>query len=85
MENSNIEHILMQSLPLDEVHVINDDNGHFTIFAIGEIFSELSNLKKQQIIYEPLMEDILNKNIHAISIKSFSPIEWINNKKLFGF
>ncbi len=84
MENSEIESALMSALPLQEVHV-SGDGSHFQVIAIGELFAELSRVKKQQAVYAPLMEFISDNRIHAVSIKTFTPEEWARDRKLNGF
>jgi len=65
MENSEIQAVLMKALPLDEVHVMSNDGSHFQVIAVGEMFGELSRVKKQQAVYAPLMEYIADNRIHA--------------------
>ena len=42
------------------------------------------NVKKQQLIYAPLMEYIQRNDIHALSIKAYTPEEWERDKKLMS-
>lgn len=81
MEIIEIKALLEQSLSLDEVHV-KGDGSHFEVIAVGEIFEGMSRVKKQQVIYAPLMEAIQSNAIHALSIKAFTPMEWARDKKL---
>ncbi|MBA2816023.1 BolA family iron metabolism protein IbaG [Candidatus Pantoea persica] len=85
MENSEIQAVLMQALPLEEVHVMSNDGSHFQVIAVGEMFGELSRVKKQQAVYAPLMEYIADNRIHAVSIKTYIPAEWARDRKLNGF
>lgn len=84
MENSEIQSVLMSALPLEEVHVTGDGS-HFQVVAVGEMFAELSRVKKQQAVYAPLMEYITDNRIHAVSIKTYTPAEWARDRKLNGF
>ncbi len=84
MENSEIQSVLMSALPLDEVHVTGDGS-HFQVIAVGEMFAELSRVKKQQAVYAPLMEYIADNRIHAVSIKTYTPAEWARDRILNGF
>ncbi|WP_065650283.1 BolA family iron metabolism protein IbaG [Pantoea eucrina] len=85
MENSEVQAVLMQALSLDEVHVMSNDGSHFKVIAVGEMFGELSRVKKQQAVYAPLMEYIADNRIHAVSIKTYTPAEWARDRKLNGF
>jgi acid stress-induced BolA-like protein IbaG/YrbA len=84
MENHEIQTVLMNALPLQEVHV-SGDGSHFQVIAVSELFAELSRVKKQQTVYAPLMEFIADNRIHAVSIKTYTPEEWARDRKLNGF
>ncbi|WMQ74609.1 MAG: Acid stress protein IbaG [Sodalis sp.] len=84
METSEIKAMLMEALKLDEVHV-SGDGSHFQVIAVSDQFAGMSRVKKQQTIYEPLMEYISDNRIHALSIKAYTPKEWQRDRKLNGF
>lgn len=84
MENHEIQTVLMNALPLQEVHVTGDGS-HFQVVAVGDLFAEMSRVKKQQTIYGPLMALIAENRIHAVSIKTYTPQEWARDRKLSGF
>ena len=81
MENPQIAALLTETLGLSEVHVDNQGT-HYTVMAIGECFEGLSRVKRQQIVYAPLSELIADGTIHAVSIKTFTPVLWQREKKL---
>ncbi|CAJ0993330.1 BolA family iron metabolism protein IbaG [Pantoea sp. Nvir] len=85
MENSEIQALLMKALPLDAVYVIGNDGSHFQVIAVGKMFEKLSRVKKQQVVYAPLMEYIADNRIHAVSIKIYTPDEWKRHCALNGF
>ncbi|AJI94006.1 BolA family iron metabolism protein IbaG [Yersinia ruckeri] len=84
METTEIKDVLMRALALDEVQVTGDGS-HFQVIAVGELFTEMSRVKKQQTVYAPLMEYIADNRIHALSIKTYTPQEWQRDRKLNGF
>lgn len=84
MDKQEIIDRLNQALKLDEVYVMSDDGSHFQVIAVGELFAELSRVKKQQVIYAPLSEFIADNRIHALSIKTYTPTEWQRDRKLMG-
>lgn len=84
MNINEIENILMNTLELDEAHV-SGDGSHFQIIAVSEQFAGMSRLKKQQTIYTTLIDCILDKRIHALSIKAYTPDEWQHHYKLNSF
>lgn len=84
MDKKQIEDKLMQSLALDEVYAMSDDGSHFEVIAVGEMFADLSRVKRQQAIYAPLAQYIADNRIHALSIKTFTPTQWKLERKLLG-
>ncbi|UAJ64892.1 BolA/IbaG family iron-sulfur metabolism protein [Candidatus Schneideria nysicola] len=79
MKEHEIVEILKKNLDLDQIFVKGDGN-HFQIVAISNIFRNMSYVEKQQVIYSLLMEFIINKQIHAVSIKTLTPDEWKNHQ-----
>lgn len=75
MEIEQIKQIISQELALDELHV-SGENGHFQIIAVSEMFDGMSRVKQQQTIYAPLNEVIASGEVHAVSIKAFTPTKW---------
>ncbi|MCR3755642.1 MAG: acid stress protein IbaG [Sodalis sp. Psp] len=75
METYEIKKMLMNALALDEVYV-SGTGSHFQIIAVSEQFAGISRVKKQQMIYAPLMKCISDNRIHALSIKAYTPDEW---------
>ena len=79
MNIETIKEKLEQALVLDEC-IVKGENGTFQVIAVGDIFSDLSRIKKQQIIYGPLTEEIASNAIHALTIKALTPDEWQKQK-----
>lgn len=84
MNVEDVKKILINELNLTEIIVKSEDNSHFQIIAIGDLFKEMSRVKKQQTVYKPLMDSIAANHIHAVSIKAYSPDEWSRERKLIG-
>ena len=84
MDTNEIKDVLMQALALQEAHVTGDGS-HFQVIAVGELFADMSRVKKQQAVYAPLMEYIADNRIHALSIKAYTPQECQRDRKLNGF
>ncbi|AAO27067.1 YrbA [Buchnera aphidicola str. Bp (Baizongia pistaciae)] len=74
---NTIKSLLKKKIPLTVIHVTGD-NKHINITAVSDIFNNINTLRRQQIIYKPLMPYIINKTLHAISIKTYSLQEWKN-------
>ena len=81
MTTDDIKDLLSAALELEEL-IVKVDGSHASITAVGEQFSDLSRVKKQQIIYAPLKDLIASGELHAVSIKTYTPTEWQREKKL---
>jgi len=79
MNSEEIKDKLNQSLVLDNC-IVTGENGTFKVVAVGDIFADLSRVKKQQVIYQRLNDDILSNAIHALTIKALTPDEWQKQK-----
>lgn len=79
MECSLIEQILRDALGLDEVHA-SSDGSHYKVIAVGECFDGMSRVKQQQAIYAPLAAHIASGELHALTIKTFTPTQWKREK-----
>ncbi|MDX1525783.1 MAG: BolA family protein [Pseudidiomarina maritima] len=77
----SIQTLITDALPVDEV-LVKLDGGHANITVVGELFAELSRVKKQQVVYAPLKAIIASGELHAVSIKTYTPTEWQREKKL---
>ncbi|CAL4043213.1 Acid stress protein IbaG [Buchnera aphidicola (Tetraneura ulmi)] len=80
MDTKKIKSILINSLSIEDIYV-NGNNDYMEIIAISDIFCGMSDVKKQQMIYSPLMKYFTNKNIHSVSIETYTKKEWKKKKK----
>ncbi|TMP30074.1 cell division protein BolA [Pseudoalteromonas rubra] len=80
METNQVEALLQEALELDEVKV-KSEGSHYEVIAVGSCFEELRRVKREQMVYAPLMEVIKDGTIHAVSIKAFTPTEWQRERK----
>lgn len=84
MDSIKVQEILQNALQLEELHV-KGEGSHYEVIAVDPSFEEMSRVKKQQTIYAPLMDYIQRNDIHALSIKTYTPKEWALNKKLNSY
>lgn len=81
MTAESIQQRLLDELDVTEV-LVKLDGSHANITVVGEMFAELSRVKKQQVVYAPLKELIASGELHAVSIRTYTPTEWLREKKL---
>lgn len=61
---------------------VTGDGGMFDTTVISDKFEGLSQVKKQQMVYATVNSQITNGDIHALSIKAYTPEEWRTASKL---
>lgn len=54
---------------------VTGDGQHFEAVVVSEAFSGKSRIARQQLVYKTL-GDRMNGEIHALSMKTFTPEEW---------
>lgn len=75
MQPLAIQTLIEQGLP-DSIVSVEGDGRHFNATVIAAEFAGMSRIAKQQRVHATLGDRILTGEIHAISIKTFTPDEW---------
>ena len=71
-----LSRVLLQThLPECEFHV-QGEGSNYDITAVGEVFEGQRPVKKQQLVYGALADNIADGSIHAVNIRIFTPAEW---------
>ena len=81
MNPEDVQKLIETGLPDCEVKVTGGD-GHFEAVVIGEVFADLSQVKKQQKVYATLGDKITSGELHALTIKTFTVAEFEKAQKL---
>ena len=81
MEPNAIKELIEAGLEGCEAQVTGDGS-HFDAIVVGEIFDGMSLLNKQRTVYGTLGDRITSGEIHALSIKAYTPAEWERASKL---
>lgn len=75
MDAAAVKVLLQNHLPECEFHVQGEGN-HYDITAIGTVFDGQRPVKRQQMIYAALNDQIADGTIHAVNIRALTPSEW---------
>jgi acid stress-induced BolA-like protein IbaG/YrbA len=75
MDAATVKALLQAHLTDCEFEVQGEGN-HYDIVAIGQVFEDLRPVKKQQLVYAALSEQIADGSIHAVNIRTFTPAQW---------
>ena len=74
----SIQHNIEQGIATEHLSVMGDDGTHFEAVIVSEAFSGKSRVQRHQLVYQTL-GDRMRAEIHALSIKTYTPQEWQNN------
>jgi acid stress-induced BolA-like protein IbaG/YrbA len=61
---------------------VKGDGSMFDTLVVSDKFSGLNQVKKQQLVYATVNNYITSGEIHALTIKTYTPDEWIRASKL---
>jgi acid stress-induced BolA-like protein IbaG/YrbA len=74
MDAATVKTLLQAELPDCEIQV-QGEGASYDIIVIGAVFEGLRPVKKQQMVYVALTEQIADGSIHAVNIKTLTPGE----------
>ncbi len=75
MSPAEIKTLLLLDLPDCEI-TAEGDGRHFDIVVVGQIFSDLRPVQRQQLVYAVLRECISYGSIQDVNMKTFTTEEW---------
>jgi acid stress-induced BolA-like protein IbaG/YrbA len=74
VEPRSIEDSIRAGLPVTHLEV-RGDGAHFEAIIVSPKFAGLNRVRQHQLVYAALGER-MREEIHALSMKTFSPEEW---------
>jgi monothiol glutaredoxin, Grx4 family len=70
---------------VDDAKVIVEGEGcDLLITVVSAQFNELTAVKKQQLVLATLKEPLASGKLHAVSVKAYTPDEWLDKQKAAG-
>ncbi|MEQ5801723.1 MULTISPECIES: BolA family protein [Halomonas] len=75
MQPSDVKGLLESRIDGCDFH-IQGEGCNFQVVAVGEVFAGMSPVKRQQLIYGALSDEIASGALHAVSIKTYTPAQW---------
>ena len=67
--------IFFNFLNCNFIKVNGDDGTHFDAVIVSDVFNDQSMIKQHQLVYSAL-GNMMQSEIHALSIKTYTPDEW---------
>ena len=59
---------------------VDGDGHHFEAVVVSDAFAGKSRVQRHQLVYQTLGDRMCDE-IHALSIKTYTPQEWENSRK----
>jgi acid stress-induced BolA-like protein IbaG/YrbA len=75
MDPSAVEQLIRTGLPGAEVQVTGDGS-HFDAVVVSAAFAGQTPIKKQRLVMDTVRSQIASGELHALSIKTFTPDQW---------
>ena len=75
VDATQVKHIIEQQLNGNEV-IPSGEGCSFQVTVISDLFAGLTPVKKQQLVYGCLTDQIADGTIHALGIKAYTPDQW---------
>jgi len=77
VDAEQVKQIIEQQLVGTQV-IPSGEGCSFQVTVIGDLFIGLSPVKKQQLVYGCLTDQIADGSIHALGIKAYTADQWQN-------
>lgn len=75
MDSKTIKDLIERGLPESTAEVFSEDNTHFQAVVVAEAFAGKRPLARHQQVYATL-GSLVGADIHALSIRAYTPEEW---------
>jgi acid stress-induced BolA-like protein IbaG/YrbA len=75
MTAEQLQHIIAAGLPCEHLEV-DGDGRHWSAVIVSPAFEGKRLIQRHQAVYATLGEKIRTDEVHALSMKTYSPTEW---------
>ena len=75
METTEIKKLIEDGIADSEAFVTGD-GGKYEATVVSQAFEGLSMLKEHQLVYATVNAQIASGELHALTIKAYTPEEW---------
>ena len=79
METQAVAGLIEAGMPDSEVQVTGDGS-HFEAIVVSASFAGKTLLQKQRMVMATVHDQIASGELHALSIRTFTPEEWAAHK-----
>ena len=75
MTADDIRQSILEKLECEFIEIIGEDGTHFEGTIVSSLFEGLNRVKQHQLVFNAL-GDKMKSDIHALSMKTYTPNEW---------
>lgn len=75
MDAQQLKQLISDALPMEHIQV-EGDGRHWFATLVSPSFEGLSRIKRHQMVYATLGQRMQTDEVHALSMKTFTPTEW---------
>jgi len=75
MTSNDIKQSIIEKLECEFVEILGEDGAHFEGTIVSNLFEGLNRVKQHQLVFNAL-GDKMKSDIHALSMKTYTPNEW---------
>ncbi len=75
MTSEELQSLIAAALPCEHIEVTGDGR-HWAAVIVSPAFEGLRAIKRHQAVYASLGARIQNDEVHALSMKTYTPAEW---------
>ncbi|HZF26827.1 MAG TPA: BolA/IbaG family iron-sulfur metabolism protein [Steroidobacteraceae bacterium] len=75
MTADQVAALIRAGMPQATVHILTDDDTHFEALVVAAEFAGKRSIARHQLVYAALGAR-MGREIHALSIKAYTPEEW---------
>lgn len=76
MEPLEVKNLIQEGMNTELVKV-HGDGKHFTAIVVSNTFVNINKLERQRLVFATLQKVLADNTLHAITIKTFTPDEWL--------
>lgn len=75
MTSEQLEQLILAGLPCSHL-TVDGDGQHWAATVVSEQFEGKRLIARHKMVYATLGDKIATNEVHALSIKAYTPIEW---------
>lgn len=75
MDANQLKQLIAAALPCEHLEV-EGDGRHWYATLVSSAFDGLTRIKRHQMVYASLGQRMHTDEVHALSMKTYTPTEW---------